>query len=208
MLSEEIESMGPKDIKEIVLSMKESSEGVYRLLENLLEWSRIRLGKVNFIIEKINLKARISECVELLGALSRNKGIMITVNVADELIVFTDRNMLDTILRNLISNAIKFTPSGGTIVVKSERKTDGSVEIKVIDSGIGMNEEMINNLFLLTSNTGRKGTAGETSSGLGLLLCKEFLDINGGKIWVESEVGKGSTFFFTVPEHETLNAKR
>src|SRR5450759_2074177 len=106
--------------------------------------------------------------------------------------------MLETVVRNLVSNAIKFTPKSGMISVSAKVTLDNIVEIKIRDTGIGMNKELINKLFLLNEKTNRKGTEGEPSTGLGLLLCKEFIEKHGGKIWVESEVGKGSTFSFTM----------
>jgi signal transduction histidine kinase len=106
--------------------------------------------------------------------------------------------MFDTIIRNLISNSIKFTPVGGKVTFTAGYIEDHIVEIKIIDSGIGMTPELKDKLFLLNEKTSRKGTEGESSTGLGLLLCKEFIEKHNGKIWVESEVGKGSTFSFTI----------
>jgi len=108
--------------------------------------------------------------------------------------------MFDTVIRNLISNAIKFTPAGGKISVVAESKNDNSIEVKINDSGIGMNTELKDKLFELNEKTSRPGTEGEPSTGLGLMLCKEFVEKHEGKIWVESEVGKGSTFSISIPE--------
>jgi signal transduction histidine kinase len=106
--------------------------------------------------------------------------------------------MFDSILRNLVSNAIKFTRPGGKVRVEAVCSNEHFIEMRVCDSGIGMNQELKDKLFLLSEKTSRPGTEGELSTGLGLLLCKEFIEKHGGKIWVESEVGKGSTFFFTI----------
>jgi Signal transduction histidine kinase len=107
--------------------------------------------------------------------------------------------MIETVIRNLVSNALKFTNTGGKVSIKAEYKSNQFIEVKVIDSGIGMTPEMKSKLFMINEKTSRTGTEGELSSGLGLLLCKEFIEKCGGKIWVESNVGQGSTFFFSLP---------
>jgi signal transduction histidine kinase len=107
--------------------------------------------------------------------------------------------MFDTIVRNLVSNAIKFSTSGGKVNVTAGYNTDHFIEVKINDSGIGMAPDLINKLFQISEKTSRPGTAGELSTGLGLLLCKEFIEKHGGKIWAESIKGKGSTFFFSLP---------
>ncbi|MFA5820333.1 MAG: ATP-binding protein, partial [Bacteroidales bacterium] len=117
---------------------------------------------------------------------------------------FADNHMFDIVIRNLVSNAIKFTPVGGKVSVAADYNSDHSIEVKVSDSGIGMTPELKNKLFLLNENTSRKGTEGEMSTGLGLLLVKGFIEKHGGKIWVDSEVGKGSTFSFTIGQFGNL----
>jgi signal transduction histidine kinase len=107
--------------------------------------------------------------------------------------------MLGGIFRNIISNAAKFTPKSGTITISAKLTTDNHVEISVNDTGIGMNSTILDNLFNLEINTNRKGIEGEPSTGLGLILCKDFIEKHGGKLWIESEEGKGSTFYFTLP---------
>ena len=114
--------------------------------------------------------------------------------------VIADKNMFASIVRNLVSNAVKFTPIGGNIAVSAKSLQGSFVEISIQDTGIGMNEEILEKLFVFNQSTGRSGTEGESSTGLGLVLCKDFVEKNGGKIWVESEEGKGSTFFFTLPK--------
>jgi signal transduction histidine kinase len=127
------------------------------------------------------------------------KEITIINNTPSDLEIFADGNMLQTVIRNLISNALKFTPKGGTVVLSAHEEGDKSVEISIRDTGIGMTRAMVENLFCLDVQTTRAGTEHEPSSGLGLYLCKDFVDKHGGTIWVESEVGKGSTFHFTLP---------
>ena len=116
--------------------------------------------------------------------------------------MWADPKMLQTVVRNLLSNAVKFTHKGGQITLSAQTTGDLGVVISIKDSGIGMSPEMVENLFLLDSKSNRKGTEGEPSSGLGLLLCKEFVEKHGGKLWVESEVGNGSTFSFNIPNKQ------
>ena len=199
IIAEEIQTMGIEEIKEITLSMKTSATNIYSLLENLLEWSRLRRGVMDFIPEKINLKKKIEECIAVLSESARKKVIEILISIPEVIDVLADSHMFDTIIRNLISNAIKFTPAGGRVTLTAGYKKEHTIEIKISDSGIGMTPELKNKLFLLNEKTSRKGTEGEPSTGLGLLLCKEFVEKHGGKIWVESSVGQGSTFYFSLP---------
>ena len=198
IIAEEIQTMGFEEIKKITLSMKTSATNIYSLLENLLEWSRLRRGVMDFIPEKINLKKKIEECIAVLSESARKKGIEILISIPEVIDVLADSHMFDTVIRNLISNAIKFTPVGGKVTLTAGYIEDHTIEIKISDSGIGMTPELKDKLFLLNEKTSRKGTEGEPSTGLGLLLCKEFIEKHNGKIWVESEAGKGSTFSFTI----------
>jgi PAS domain S-box-containing protein len=197
ILTEEIQSMTLDEIRDITIHMKTSASNIYSLLENLLEWSRLRRDVMDFSPEKLNFKKKIGKCIDVLSESARKKQIEITVSIPDELEVFADNHMFDTIIRNLISNAIKFTNIGGKVSVSAKCNDDNSVEVKINDSGIGMTPELKNTLFHINKKTSRQGTEGEPSTGLGLLLCKEFIEKHGGKIWVDSEVGKGSTFSFT-----------
>ncbi len=199
IITEEIHTMSVEEIKDITLSMKKSATGIFSLLENLLEWSRLQRGVMDFIPEKINLKKKVNECISVLSESAQKKNIEIEVSISNDIEVIADKNMFDTIIRNLISNALKFTKGGGKVSVSALREKDNSVEIKVFDSGIGMTSELKNKLFRIDEKTSRPGTDGEPSTGLGLLLCKEFVEKHGGKIWVDSEVGRGTTFTFKLP---------
>jgi PAS domain S-box-containing protein len=198
ILTEEIQTMTFDEIREIIISMKKDASNIYGLLENLLEWSRLKRGVMEFDPVEINLKAITDKCVEVVSESARKKEIRIEIAVPGDIEVLADTHMLETVIRNFVSNAVKFTPVGGKIFVSADMNKDNSVEVKISDTGIGMNQELKNKLFLLNEKTSRKGTEGESSSGLGLLLCKEFIDKHGGKIWVDSEVGKGSTFRFNI----------
>jgi PAS domain S-box-containing protein len=199
ILTEEIQNMDLEEIKDITMSMKTSASNIYSLLENLLEWSRLRRGAMDFVPENLNLKKKIEASIDVLSESARKKRIGLTISVPGELEIRADIHMFDTIIRNLISNAIKFTISGGKVIVTANYNGDHYIVVKISDSGIGMAPELRNKLFQIDEKTSRPGTEGETSTGLGLLLCKEFIEKHGGKIWVESSVGQGSTFSFSLP---------
>lgn len=199
LLVEKLDELSKEEISNIISIMRTSAINLFRLLGNLLEWSRMQRGLTTLIPILYPLKPKILESTQLVMDMADKKGITISYDIADDLVVFADGNMFDGIIRNIVSNAVKFTPKGGSIIVSATSVTDNQVEISIRDTGIGMTKEMINNLFRLDSNTGQKGTEGEYSTGLGLILCKDFIEKNHGKIWIESEVGKGSTFRVTLP---------
>ena len=199
LMVEDLPSMRIEEVQKIALSMRKSATNLYALLENLLEWSRMKQGLTTFESCSFLLMPEILQNVESLAVTASLKGIEINYDLPDNFSVFADKNMFGSLMRNLISNAVKFSPRGGNVKISSKSNTDGSVEIAVKDSGIGMNEKIMDNLFCLDENTNRKGTEGEPSTGLGLVLCKEFIEKHGGKLWLESEVGIGSTFYFMLP---------
>jgi PAS domain S-box-containing protein len=182
---------------EICSCIYDSTNSVFNLLNNLLDWSRVQTGRIKFNPEQINIKSCMEEAVSELLANSKDKQIDLVLNVDKELEFSVDRFMLKTILRNLISNAIKYTYPGGGIVVAAE-KVDGYVQISIQDFGIGMDEDILDNLFKIESNISVPGTNRENGTGLGLILCKEFVEKHHGEIFVESEPGKGSTFTFSL----------
>ena len=202
IITEEIQTMTIEEIKDITGSMKISATNIYNLLENLLEWSRLKRGGMDFVPEKLNLKKKIDECIGVLSESARKKHIEISDSIDDGMVIYADNHMFDTLIRNLVSNALKFTPAGGKVNVSALNNSEKSIEVKIADSGIGMSTELKNNLFHLSEKTSRKGTDGEPSTGLGLLLCKEFIEKHGGKIWVESEQGNGSVFTFSLPQFQ------
>ncbi len=202
ILFEDILTMEKAEVKDIINGLKKSASNIYSLLENLLEWSRLVRNRMDFTPEKFNLKNKIDACTGILSENAGKKRIEMEINVPDDIEVIADNHMFDGIIRNLVSNAIKFTPVGGKVSVTADYKSDHSIEVKINDSGIGMTSELKSKLFLLNEKTNRTGTEGEPSSGLGLLLCKEFVEKHGGEICVESEVGKGSTFSFIIPQSD------
>ena len=178
--------------------IKLATKNSLHLLENLLYWARMQTNQMVFDRKKLDLHTIVSEVAEVLNSSSKIKNISIINSVRDDIVVHADPDMLQTILRNFIANAVKFTNHGGVVEVSTAMAQSG-IEIIVQDNGIGMNENIRNKLFQPDTNFTSTGTDNEKGSGLGLMLCKEFVEKHGGKIWVESELGKGSTFHFTIP---------
>ncbi|HEY5511010.1 MAG TPA: ATP-binding protein [Prolixibacteraceae bacterium] len=199
IMAEELPSLTMSEVQDIAMRMSKSAENLYRLLNNLLEWSQIQEGAIRFRPEVIHLELVIVGIIDIIQESAKSKGIDIETHIPDGLVVCADANMLQTILRNLLSNALKFTPKGGNMNVSAKPTSDKNVEISIQDTGIGMNQILLDNLFRIDVQSYREGTDKEPSSGLGLLLCKEFVEKQGGELWVESEEGIGSTFYFTLP---------
>jgi signal transduction histidine kinase/ligand-binding sensor domain-containing protein len=198
ILKEEIAAGDLESFEEHVEIINVSAVQTLRLLENLLEWANSQTGKIIFKPLPVNLSELFNEEFKLLNDMSIAKSIELKWSAPDDLIVVADKNMLKTILRNLISNALKFTHKNGKVDVKA--KIDNShLEISVSDTGIGMKRDTIDKLFRIDANLSTIGTEEEKGTGLGLILCKEFIEKHGGKIWVESELGKGSVFKFVIP---------
>ena len=207
MMDESKSSMSEEEIDEFVKLMKESSANLYGLLENLLEWSTMKRGLIAVEPKLINLKESLSKNLEIIKESAVRKNLNFSYSIPEELEVFADERMLNGIIRNLGTNAVKFTPKEGNIIVKAEQTENSKVLISISDSGIGIPEKMIDNLFNSSVNTKRTGTEGEPSSGLGLILCKEFTEKLGGELIIDSEVDKGSTFKIILPgkEHEPIS---
>jgi two-component system sensor histidine kinase/response regulator len=186
-------------LKEFIGILHDTSKQSYNLLENLLEWSRSQTGRMQMDATSLDIHDMIVENINLLANLAGKKKIILHNDSQPGSHVMADSNMMHTVIRNLISNAIKYTHEGGSIVIDSVLKQD-NYEISIADNGIGIKPENIAKLFRIDVNYSTHGTADETGTGLGLVLCKEFVTRNGGKIWVESEFGKGSTFRFTLPK--------
>lgn len=205
IIAEEVNEMTLSDIQRLATAMSKSASSLFELLENLLEWSRLQRGITQVQPENIDVAEKMDKLQTIFSETAKAKNIFLRTNAEKDLKVFADRMMLDSTLRNLISNSIKFTKSGGSVEVDA-RKAEGKNEVlfTVKDSGIGMNALLQSKLFRINENVSRPGTAGESSSGLGLLLCKEFVEKNGGRIWVASEAGKGSTFSFSMPSEIPL----
>jgi PAS domain S-box-containing protein len=199
ILAEGVDNLSLAEIKNIVNNLLLAANNLYKLIENLLEWSRLQRDIIVPELFNIKLLNSIRECIDYISYSSDVKEITIKYDISDDIIVFVDMNLFDTIFRNLISNAIKFTNRGGEISITAKELDNNLVEINVKDNGIGMSSELISKLFKITEKVATKGTEGESSTGLGLLLCKEYIEMLGGTIKVESQEGVGSTFSFTIP---------
>ncbi len=198
LLEEQVKEKNYEGIEEFAALIQNSSQLAYTLLKNLLDWSRSQTGKLEFSPEYLEMGSLINEAISVLSNSAEQKAINIHQKLTGKLIVFVDRSMISTVLRNLISNAIKFTKSEGDIVVSVER-TKTEIRVTVSDTGVGIRQEDILKLFRIDENHTTLGTQNEKGTGLGLILCKEFIEKHNGKIWVESEFGKGSKFSFSIP---------
>jgi signal transduction histidine kinase len=161
-------------------------------------WARTQQGKIPFKPQILSFKDICKDTIEILTPNANAKNITINYSPSDEIRIFADIDMLKTVLRNLVSNSIKFTNSGGSININAKRNSE-NITISISDDGVGIAHDELKKLFDISEVLTTTGTAKETGTGLGLLLCKEFVEKHGGKIWVESEVGKGSDFKFTLP---------
>lgn len=197
-LSQDIEELSKEEIKSYASSINTSAVNIFKLLSNLLEWSVLQTTGKKYHPEIFNLNSLVEKNVELFEIIAIDKNIKLWSDIKTEINLCADRNMTESILRNLISNALKFTHEKGSIKITAERKNDFA-EICVSDNGIGMSEKEIEKLFQLSKEMSREGTNNEKGTGLGLILCKEFVEKNGGKIWVESRESNGSKFIFTLP---------
>ncbi len=201
IMAEDLPTLSNDEIQHMSASMSKTAKNLYLLLENILQWSRNQLGMTTYEPQSLMLMPYLQERIQPILLLADKKQIMIEYDIPDDLQVYADANMIISTINNLVTNAIKFTPRGGRIIINGIKEPD-SVRISILNNGIGMNREQVEKLFHLQDQPNRKGTEGEPSTGLGLLICKDFVEKHGGRIWVESEEGAGSTFHFTLP-HRT-----
>jgi len=197
MMAQAADTMSREKLVEYATDVNEAGARVFELLHNLLDWSRLQMGGVTFEPDDLELHALAQASVDLLMPTASEKGIVLSNKVADAT-AHADVEMVNTIVRNLITNAIKFTPADGSVEVTS--RPDGDmVQVTVSDTGIGISAETAASLFAIDRKTTTPGTAGEIGTGLGLPLCRELVEMNGGKIWVDTAPGDGSRFHFTLP---------
>ena len=182
-----------------MLSMaNQSTEDVFALLDNLLKWTKSQIGKLNVVYQDFDFVENVASVIEIFNLVAAVKNIKLSFSVQEKIEVHADIDMIKTIMRNLLSNAIKFSYNDSEILVKAVVEGDMAI-ISVTDSGKGMSEEDQKKLLNAETHFSKYGTNNEEGSGLGLLLCLDFAQKNGGRLWFESEEGKGSTFFFSVP---------
>ena len=199
ILEKELPDMSMDEIQDASSMLNSSATKLYELIGNLLEWSRMQRGLIPFAPESFLLMQMVSESLELIVETANKKGIRVELNIAPEMSVFADKTMFKAIIRNLTNNAVKFTHRNGSVTIVARVASSTHIEISVKDTGIGMSKEMIDNLFRLDLKTNREGTEGESSTGLGLIICRDFIEKHNGKFWVESEEGIGSAFYFNIP---------
>jgi PAS domain S-box-containing protein len=201
LLYENAHKYNSEKIARLTKVLNDSAKSGYDMLLNMLEWSRSQAGSMIFQPEKINLKEQINKNHASLLEFACGKKVNLNFDIASDTQVYADKNMLDTVLRNLINNALKFTPEGGKVTVSTKRD-NGSVIISVKDTGVGIKKSDFDKLFRTDIKFSQPGTNHEGGTGLGLLLCKEFVEKHGGTLWVESEEDKGSTFYFSLKNIE------
>ncbi len=199
MMAKDLEDLSLRELRKMSQAIYKSANSVYKLLDDLLQWSRLQLGKIPYNPEKITLKEIVNNSLYTLRELAHNKEIALSIDVPDDFVVYCDRNMITGVIRNLVTNGIKFTNRGGWIKIFVNKVEGGFAEIAVADNGIGIPDDIKDKLFRLDTQVSTKGTEKETGSGLGLILCKEFVEKHGGIMYFNSKENEGTTFFFTLP---------
>lgn len=192
------DSLSKEEIQNLAKDLDKSLKNLYALLNNLLEWARSQTGNIDFTTSQFDIVETLQQNKELLTAQAMAKEISILYETGSTILVNAHQQSITTVIRNLISNAIKFTPKGGVIKLEAKKTTNEAI-ISIADTGVGMSKTVLDKLFRLDAKHSSLGTANEKGTGLGLILCKDFIEKNGGRLWVESEENKGSIFYFALP---------
>ena len=202
LLIENFNNYSDEEKFKIIHILSDTSKNTYNLLENLLTWSRTQINQIECNPVEISVKELYAKIGALLENIAKQKNIALVFSELNEVSIFADKDMVETVFRNLILNAVKFTYTKGTITVSHKTSSDSNfVEFSVSDTGVGMTDKQLVELFKVGENSSTTGTAKETGTGLGLLICKDFIEQNGGEIWATSEINKGSQFKFTLPKY-------
>lgn len=199
ILQNEVEKLDIEEIKDLSSDIYNTGKSTYRLLENLLQWSMLEIGCLPWKPSRLNLNEIVDDTLLILSGVARTKNITLVNKIIPQQTVYGDLKMLQSVLQNLVNNALKFTPEKGQVNVSSLVK-DNLIRVIVSDTGVGMTQQQIDGLFNIEHFISRDGTLGEKGTGLGLLLCQEFVAKNGGTMKVESKIGKGSQVSFTIPK--------
>ena len=206
LLYQDFDLYNDEDKRNFAKNIMFASKNTYKLIDNLLQWSRTQTGKIKYNPDYYDFSIIANDTISVLREQAIKKNITLRSDISFNTIAYFDSNMIITVLRNLVSNAVKFSNRNSEVYIKSEyiKKEINSVKksylyISVADSGIGIKKENFGKLFIIDKHFKTEGTENEKGTGLGLILCKEFVEINGGNIWLESEIGKGSVFYFTIP---------
>jgi PAS domain S-box-containing protein len=198
ILSSSLSDFTNTELQEIFIETNKTAQKIFDLLNNLLEWAKMQRGLIKYEPEKLDVNDIVNTNISLLSHNIIEKEIIIEMLNGDNNFAFVDEKMLNAVIRNLLTNAIKFTRKQGKIIIETKNLAENKIQISISDNGIGIPEYLMEKIFSVGEKVGRRGTEGEESSGLGLLICKEFVEINGGTIWVKSIEGEGTTFSFTV----------
>ncbi len=204
LLIEEYKEMNDQDRLALIKSVDNAGKQTYRLLENLLYWSRSQTGRLDYYPNEINIVELVSESYDLLLENAKSKEVYLAPLDKKSFTAYGDKDMIKTVLRNLISNAVKFSNQGSVVNILLEEKKNEKI-VRVVDNGVGISSNQLAKIFRIDAVASAPGTSGERGTGLGLVLCKEFVEKNGGRIWVESELGKGSIFSFSLPAKANSN---
>ncbi|MDC1067735.1 ATP-binding protein [Candidatus Kapabacteria bacterium] len=199
-LHKEFDLLEKEEMMEYLEDLKINAQNIFKLLENLLTWSRTQRKKIGFQPDIVDLSFIIKNIYELFNETAKVKNINLTQPKLDEWKVYSDSNLINTILRNLVNNALKYTREGGNVKILIESKPKHYI-ISVQDDGVGMSDHVADSLFRIDVNTSTPGTNNEKGTGLGLIVCKEFSNLLQGEIGAKSKLGEGSTFYFTVPKN-------
>jgi two-component system sensor histidine kinase/response regulator len=199
LMADEYEQPGEEETKKFIKQVNNTAQNMSNLLENLMQWARFQYGEIDCHPEKIDLFVLAKENIQYFVGNAEKKNINISIKVRENTWIYADENMIKSVLRNLVNNAVKFTHPGGKIKIFSKKKGDFIIT-SVQDTGVGIPKEKLGFLFQNGKRFSTRGTAEEKGSSLGLLICKEFVEKNGGEIRVKSETGKGSTFEFSLPK--------
>jgi PAS domain S-box-containing protein len=204
LLTEDYENMADDERQSIIRILAKTAGSGFKLLENLLNWSRLQTNRIEYNPAQTNLHDLVANMVDFMKVSANQKQIALSNKIQPDIVVHADNNIVETILRNLISNAIKFTPAQGWVTISANAGQDEeTLTVKVADSGRGMEKEIIDTVFNIENIDSTPGTAGERGTGLGLILCRDFVKMEGGKIWLESEMNKGTSEYFTLKMHAT-----
>ena len=201
LLANDVERIPQSELQNIGRAINSAAKNTFAMLNSLLEWAKTQMGVLKYNPSDTTADEILKSAAASLTSIANAKGIHLQYDTAEEISLLCDADMISTVLRNLITNAIKFTNPGGRILATAIRDT-GCVKFCIKDNGVGMSQEIINDLFKTEKVITTKGTNSEVGTGLGLLLCKEFIDMHRGSIWAESQIGQGTTFFFTIPISE------
>lgn len=198
MLNESAKKGNKEDTSEYASIVHQSAKRIFNLLQNLLVWTRMQNGKTKYAPKTEKVEELVSDTMLIVAPIAQNKQIKLEWDVEKEITAKLDSNMIGSALQNLVTNAIKFTENGGSVKVTATTESD-NLNFVVADTGVGMSSEQVENLFKLDKNSSSRGTNDEVGTGLGLIIAKEFIDFHQGKIWAESNLGKGSKFCFSIP---------